>query len=343
LAATRAVVRALAKLPAPLQLLLAGGRPVRVDGQLLEPEVQLMLRLVELLADASLEKKSVEEARRTTREEAALVAPRLPLRMARVEDLVLGAGPKVRLYVPLGARDPSPLLVYFHGGGFVCGDLDTHDPTARFLAHNAGMRVLAVDYRLAPEHPFPAPIEDGLAALRLAFENAGGLGADPEAIAVGGDSAGGNLAAAVSRLARGDGPAPAYQLLLYPVTDWSRKTRSYRLFREGFFLTEADMDWYKQHFLGGDMEAARDPRASPLLAEDLSGLAPACVVVAGFDPLRDEGIAYARRLEAAGVPTTLKVFWGLVHGFVNATGVGGCSGPALRDAAEALREGLARA
>jgi acetyl esterase/lipase len=316
---------------------------MRVDGQLLEPEVQLMLRLVELLEQTSLEKQTVEEARRTTREEAALFGPRVPLEMGRVEDLVLGAGPPARLYVPLGAPDPCPLLVYFHGGGFVCGDLDTHDSTARFLAHNAGLRVLSVDYRLAPEHPFPAPIEDGLAALGFAFQNAERLGADPGAIAVGGDSAGGNLAAAVAQLARDGGHAPAYQLLLYPVTDWSRKTVSYRLFHEGLFLTEADMDWYKRHFLGGDVQAALDPRASPLLAEDLTGVAPACVVIAGFDPLRDEGIAYARRLEEAGVPTTLKVFWGMVHGFANATGVGRCSGPAMKQAAESLRDGLAAA
>jgi acetyl esterase len=316
---------------------------MRVDGQLLEPEVQLMLRLVELLEQTSLEKQTVEEARRTTREEAALFGPRVPLEMGRVEDLVLGAGPPARLYVPLGAPDPCPFLVYFHGGGFVCGDLDTHDSTARFLAHNAGVRVLSVDYRLAPEHPFPAPIEDGLAALGFAFQNAERLGADPGAIAVGGDSAGGNLAAAVAQLARDGGHAPAYQLLLYPVTDWSRKTVSYRLFHEGFFLTEADMDWYKRHFLGGAAQAALDPRASPLLAEDLTGVAPACVVIAGFDPLRDEGIAYARRLEAAGVPTTLKVFWGMVHGFANATAVGRCSGPAMKHAAESLRDGLAAA
>jgi acetyl esterase len=180
-----------------------------------------------------------------------------------------------------------------------------------------------------------------MAALRYAHDESEGLGADPEAIAVGGDSAGGNLAAVVARLARDDGPVPALQLLLYPVTDWSRKTESYRLFREGFFLTEADMDWYRERYLAGDGDAARDPRASPLLYEDLEGVAPACVVVAGFDPLRDEGIAYARRLEAAGVPTRLRVFWGLVHGFVNATAVGRCSGAAMREVAAMLREGLA--
>ena len=321
-----------------MQLLLAGRRLVRVDGQVLEPEVQLVLRLLNLVDGESLEKKSVEEARRTTRETAALVAPRRPRSMARVEDV--GPG---RLYVPPAAPAPSPLLVYFHGGGYVCGDLDTHDSTCRFLATEAAVRVLSVDYRLAPEHPFPAPIEDGMAALRYAVDNAADLGADPSAIAVGGDSAGGNLAAVVARLARDEGPAPAFQLLLYPVADWSRKSESYRLFREGFFLTEADMDWYRMHYLGDDADAARDPRASPLLADDLEGVAPACVVVAGFDPLRDECIAYARRLEDAGVPTTVRIFWGLVHGFVNSTAVGRASAPALREAATILREGLARA
>src|SRR4051812_6049769 len=259
--------------------------------------------------------------------------------MAHVGDLTLpDAEIRARLYVPPGIPDPSPLLVYFHGGGYVCGDLDTHDSACRFLAAGAELRVLSVDYRLAPEHPFPAAVEDGLAALRFASDNAKSLGAGP--IAVGGDSAGGNLAAVVAQEARGEEHAPAVQLLIYPVTDWSRKAESYRLFREGFFLTEAEMDWYRAHYLPGDPGAARDPRASPLLADDLTGVAPACVVVAGFDPLRDEGIAYARRLEEAGVPTALRVYWGLVHGFVNATAVGRSPAAAMREVVETLRKGL---
>ena len=156
---------------------------------------------------------------------------------------------------------------------------------------------------------------------------------------MGGDSAGGNLAAVLSRLFRGAGPAPAFQLLLYPVTDWSRKTESYRLFGDGFFLTEAHMDWYRQHYLGGDADGAQDPRASPLLAENLEGVAPACVVVSGFDPLRDEGIAYARRLEQAGVPTRLRIFWGWSTDSSNATSVGRSSGAAMAEVAAALEQG----
>ncbi len=303
--------------------------------------MQLLLRALDLVVDEGLETQTPQEARRSTREEAGLVAPKIPLPMADVEELAIADGVNGRLYVPPGLRTPSPLLVYFHGGGFVCGDLDTHDSACRFLAREAGLRVLSVDYRLAPEHPFPTPIEDGLAAFRFAVEEADALGADPKAIAVGGDSAGGNLAAAVAQ-SEGDG-GPAFQLLLYPVTDWSKKTESYRLFRDGFFLTEAHMDWYREHFLQGDAEAARDPRASPLLAGDLGGVAPACVVVAGFDPLRDEGVAYARRLEEAGVPTTLRVYWGLVHGFVNATAVGRSPAAAMREVAATLRRGLADA
>ncbi len=340
------VVRALGRLPASLQLLLAGGRPVRVDGQLLEPEVQLLLRLVGLLEEKPFETLPVTEARESLRAEAALVAPRVPLRMSRVEELVVRgpAGPlRARLYVPPGTRGLSPLLVYFHGGGFVCGDLDTHDAPCRFLARQAALRVLSLDYRRAPEHPFPAPVEDGLAALRFAFEEAERLGADPTAIAVGGDSAGGSLAAVVAQIARDEGPPPALQLLIYPVTDWSRQAGSYRQFGDGFFLTQAQMTWYRAHYLGGDAEAARDPRASPLLKDDLGGVAAAHVVVAGFDPLRDEGIAYARRLEEAGVEVTLRPFWGLVHGFVNATAVSPSSAHALGEVAQALRGALAGA
>jgi acetyl esterase len=339
--AARAGVRLLAALPAPVQLLLAGGRPLRLDGQVLEPEVQLLLRAFALLGEHSLDKGTVEEARQTTRANAALVAPGTPLPMSAVEDLTAGGLP-ARLYVPPGVGEPSPLLVYFHGGGFVCGDLDTHDSACRFLAREAALRVLSVDYRMAPEHPFPVPVEDGLEAFRFAVREAEHLGADPARIAVGGDSAGGNLAASLALLAREERPAPAFQLLIYPVTDWSRKSRSYRLFHEGFFLTEADMDWYRERFLEADGDA-HDPRASPLLADDLGGVAPACVAVAGFDPLRDEGIAYAERLEEAGVPVSLRVYWGLVHGFVNATAVGRSPVAAMREIAADLRRGLADA
>jgi acetyl esterase len=337
------VVRGLGRLPSRAQLLLAGRHPVRIDGQELEPEVQLLLRLRELAGRRSFETLPVAEAREEIRREAFSVAG-TPIPVARVEErTVAGAGGplRARLYVPAGVSDPAPLLVYLHGGGWVLGDLDTHDQPCRFLAQAAGVLVLSVEYRLAPEHPFPAAVDDCLAALRFAIHAADDLGADPPRVAVGGDSAGGNLAAAVARLALIDGgPAPAFQLLIYPVTDLSRKRESYRHFREGFFLTESQMDWYCEHYLP-DQESALDPRASPLLAPDLSGLPPAHVVTAGFDPLRDEGEDYADALRAAGVRVTHTRERGLCHGFVNAVALGRTSRPAVLEAAAVLRAGLA--
>jgi acetyl esterase len=243
-----------------------------------------------------------------------------------------------RLYVPFAEEGPLPLLVYLHGGGWVVCDLDTHDNACRFLAREAGVLVLSVDYRLAPEHPFPAAVDDALTAFRHAAGHASELGADPRAIA------GGNLAVVVSRLAVADGgPAPRFCLSFYPVTDLSRKHRSYQLFSDGFVLTEAQMDWYRQNYLADDA-AALDPRASPLLAEDLDqlapGLPPTYVATAGFDPLRDEGEEYARRLREAGVPVALRRHPGIVHGFVNSVGSTSFGRAAMREAAGALRMGL---
>ena len=268
-----------------------------------------------------------------------------PIRVAQVGALRLpgaeGTLP-ARLYIPRGARGGGPLLVYFHGGGWVVGDLDTHSQTCRFLASVAGVRVLSVAYRRAPEHRFPAAVQDALAAFRWAVAEAPAFGADPARVGVAGDSAGGNLSAAVSLLAAGDGGvAPQLQALIYPVCDLSRKRRSYELFGDGFFLTEAQMDWYRDHYLASAGDA-RDPRVSPLLAEDLSRVAPAYVCVANFDPLRDEGVAYAERLRAAGVPVTLRVHEGLVHGFANAVLMSRSARAAMRELAMAVRGGLAR-
>ncbi len=221
----------------------------------------------------------------------------------------------MRVYTPEG-EGPFPLLVYFHGGGWVLGNLDTHDPLCRALANESGCVVVSVDYRLAPEHRFPAAVEDCYAAAGWVAANAALLKGDPKRVAIGGDSAGGNLAAAVALKAQDQGgPALAYQLLLYPITNYSFDTVSYRENARGYLLSREDMVWYWDHYLGPEGEGL-DPYASPLRAEDLRGLPPALVITAEYDPLRDEGEAFAARLAAAGVPVTATRYDGLVHGFL---------------------------
>ncbi len=329
------------RLPAPAARALAG-RAIRVDGQELDVYIQVALRLERLMG--GFKPLPVAEARALRRHEARVFAgPRIEV--GRVQDLEL-PGPageiRARLYVPSSYEPPGPLVVYFHGGGHVIGDLDTHDQPCRFLAREIPAQVLAIEYRCGPEDPFPAAVEDALAAFRWAFAEAEALGADPRRLAVVGDSAGGNLATVVARLAAADGgPGPAFQALIYPVTDYSAKRRSYELFAEGFFLTRAEMDWYRDHYFASAEDRA-DPRASPILADDLSGLAPAHVVTAGFDPLRDEGEDYAARLRDAGVAVTLRRESDLVHGFINAVGLGGRPEEAGRAIAAEIAAGIAR-
>jgi len=335
--------RALLALPDPLKRLLSGRSVVRLDGQELAADVQLLLRLLALRGHQGLDTMMPDDARAEIVRSARLSGPGESVEA--VEPLVVPgpAGPMpARLYRRRHAEEGCALLVYYHGGGWVVGGLDTHDSVCRFLAHHADVAVLAVDYRLAPEHRFPAAVEDAVAAFRWAAAHAARLGFDPRRIGVAGDSAGGNLAAVTAQLtARAGGPAPAAQLLIYPVTDLSTKHRSYGLFADGFFLTHAEMDWYRGHYLP-DESAARDPRASPLLAEQLDGLAPAVVLTAGFDVLRDEGEAYARRLQSAGVPTTLHRYEGLIHGFANATSISPSSRRAMEQAAGELAQLFAR-
>ncbi|MEJ7731939.1 MAG: alpha/beta hydrolase [Polyangiaceae bacterium] len=337
--------RLLSALPAAAQRWLAGQRAgVRVDGLDLAPEMQLILALRKRLRPP-LSTLSPGQARRQLRREA-LVHGGVPIAVAAVRDLEID-GPARRLavrhYAPEGGQG-APLCVYFHGGGFVVCDLDTHDPVCRFLCRHAGVHVLAVDYRLAPEEPFPAAVEDALCAFRWAAAHAAELGADATRVAVAGDSAGGNLAAVVSQLARleGEGGAqPALQLLLYPTVDRTEAWGSLDLFHEGFFLTRADIDWYQEQYTGTVGADLRDPRVSPRLRPDLGGLPPALVVTAGFDPLRDEGEAYARALGDAGVPVLLRRFDGLVHGFANMVAISPASGAAMFEIAASLRTALA--
>jgi acetyl esterase len=337
------LVRILERMPPAVQARLAGG-PVEIDGLRLDPGVQLLLRAEELSRHPSFETLPVPEAREEVEREARVFRGRT-IELAQVRELELAgaAGPlRARLYVPGPTATVTPLVMYLHGGGWVVGSLETHDSLCRYMARETGFRVLSLDYRRAPEHPFPAPFEDVVAAFRDATARAGKLGADASAIALAGDSAGGNLTAAASlRLASEDGPAPAFQLLIYPVTDLSRKAHSYELFREGFYLTERQMDWYRDHYLARP-EDARDPGASPLLAEDLSGAPPAHVVTAGFDVLRDEGESYAERLREAGVAVTHTREPGMIHAFINAVGVSRTSREAVARTAGRLRAALAR-
>jgi acetyl esterase/lipase len=319
------------------------GRPVVIDGQELHVQSQLGLKLLDVSGSPPLEMLSVSEARAQVRTDArAFEGPKC--QVARVRELtVSGAAGDVnaRLYEPHGAPEHGSLLVYYHGGGFVVCDLETHDNTCRFLAKSAGVRVLSIDYRLAPEDRFPAAIEDAVAAFRWAVENASDLGADASRVGVGGDSAGGNLAAGVACLTASDGgPAPVFQLLIYPWLDLSRKRPSYQYFREGFYLTEAELDWYRAHYISNERDAL-DPRCSPLLTERLESVASAYIATAGFDPLRDEGEEYAARLREAGARVALRRHEGLIHAFANTIGFGRVGREALLEAAGALRVGLA--
>lgn len=225
-----------------------------------------------------------------------------------------------RAYRPIGvALGALPTLIYYHGGGFVIGNLETHDSTCRRIANRSRCQVIAVDYRMAPEHPFPAPVADALAAFRYIRDHADAFGVDPARIAVGGDSAGGNLAAVVCQQTRDMKEAtPAFQMLIYPATDSTMQTESRRAFAEGYFLTKDLMDWFWKHYVPAGTDLA-DLRLSPLLAKDFSGLPPAFVLTAGYDPLRDEGRAYADRMIAAGIKVTYVNYPGTIHGFFSMT------------------------
>jgi acetyl esterase len=334
--AKTAALRLALGLPEPVQRLLAGRRLV-VDGQTLAVDTQLLLRLDRLIKEPSTEDLPLEEGRRLLVSHTRIAGGRQ--RIGAVRDLRVGdlAG---RLYVPTGASSPGPLLVFFHGGGWVYGDLDSHDPPCRFLTERSGVRVLSVAYRLAPEHPFPAGADDAVAAYRWVVEHAASLGADVTRLGVGGDSAGGNLAAVVALDAARRGLPLALQVLVYPATDATTRRRSRELFGKDLYLTEEFMDQVLPMYVPDEADRA-DPRVSPLLAEVPDGLAPAYVATAGFDPLRDEGEAYARRLADAGVPVELRRFTDQIHGFLNVVGAGRSAKAAAAEIAAAVAAGLA--
>ena len=338
----------LCALPRSVQERLVGGPVVR-DGQILDPEVALLMRVNERMG-RRLVPDTPPSVLRRTQNEGARIAGGLEQDGPSSDLSIDGAAGTLRArhYPAMDEAEgdaPAPLLLFMHGGGFVFGDLDTHDAPCRLLRRHAGVHVLAIDYRLAPEHPFPAALDDALAALAWARANAARLGCDAARIGVAGDSAGANLAAVVAQLsARAGEPPLACQVLVYPAVDRRTPWRSLEAFGEGFFLTRDAIEWFhRQYAMSGgaadDLTALAEgnPRIHPLAAEDLGGLAPALVVTAGFDPLRDEGEAYARALREAGNAVTVRRFGSLVHGFFNMVGVSRACRDAVVEIAGATR------
>jgi acetyl esterase len=335
----RWIARGIARLPPAWQVRLSGRPPVVIDGQTLDPHVQAVLALRRRRGVPGLTEPDPVTARARFRREARIFAgPETPVGPVREFEIAGGGGPlRVRHYAPPG-DGLQPLTVYLHGGGFVIGDLETHDAACRILCRDGRVHVLAVDYRLAPEHPFPAALDDARAALRWARAHAAELGADPARVAVGGDSAGGNLAAVTAREAAAGGEAPAAQLLIYPATGMQKTDRpSKALFGDGYFLSHADRSAFNRYYLTGTGAGDGNPRVAPLHAADFAGLPPALVVSAGFDMLRDEGEAYAAALQAAGTPARLVRIAGLGHGFLHMTGVTPAAHAAMRTIARDWR------
>jgi len=315
----------------------------------LDPQVAAVLEAAAKAGRPLVHTLSPEEARKMFRDTREPLQPPPP-EMARVDDLIADTGHgkiPLRHFRPKGHPENElvPALLYYHGGGWVIGDLDTHDVTCRQLAEASGCAVVSVNYRKAPEHRFPAAIDDAYAIAAWLAANGGSLRIDGHRLAVGGDSAGGNLAAAVALMARDDlaagknAPAIRFQLLIYPATDMTMAHESLNRFADGYLLTRDAMAWFIEHYMtGGDK---RDARASPLLASSLKDLPPAYVITAGFDPLRDEGFAYARRLAEAGIRVEYVEYGGMVHGFIGMGGVIATANRAIAAAGAALKQALA--
>ncbi|MEN6498719.1 MAG: alpha/beta hydrolase [Thermoguttaceae bacterium] len=307
----------------------------------LDPQVQTFLEELQRLGAAPFHKLSPTEARKVAVNGAKVLEPPQPV--AKIENRRVpghGGWIPIRIYTPEGST-PLPMFVYYHGGGWVVGDVETHESLCTAIANAAGCIVVSVDYRLAPEHKFPAAVDDAYAAARWVADNAASFGGDPERMAVGGDSAGGNLAAVVALMARDRGMFQlAFQVLIYPVTDHNFNTPSYLENAEGYLLSREDMRWFWDHYLA-HTDDGDHPYASPLRACDLSRLPPALVITAEYDPLRDEGEAYAARLRNAGVAVKLSRYQGLIHAFIRHTERFDKAREAIGEVADALKRAFA--
>lgn len=334
------------------------GPPAAVDGRTLDGRTQWFLQLLARSRQPALHQLSVAEARQEFDAFMQLMSGR-PAPVGEIVDRTTGNAPvgngagngagngsagslRIRIYRPAhSVARLLPTILYFHGGGFVIGSLEGYDLACRYFCARSGCAVVSVDYRLAPEHKFPAAMDDGVAAYRWLSAEATNLGLDPSRIVLAGDSAGGTIAAVAAQELRGEPHPPCLQWLIYPATDLGGTTASHKSCGEGFLLTAADMEWFRGHYLSTAAEID-DPRASPLRAADLAGVAPALVFTAGFDPLRDEGEAYANRLAAAGVKTIHREFDTLIHGFIGMRGALQAAARAMDDMVAGLRHELAQ-
>jgi acetyl esterase len=308
----------------------------------LDPQAKMLMDQLASLNGPKLCTLTAADARRVTAGTFKLPPERVE-KVFKVEDRKI-PGPAgelpIRVYTPQGSG-PFPVLVFFHGGGWVLCDLDSHDAPCRVLTNKVGCVTVSVDYRLAPEHKFPAGVEDCFAATKWVAAHAGELNVDANRLAIGGDSAGGNLSAVIAQLARdAGGPKIAFQLLIYPATEAELDTTSHKTFTD-YFLTKDDIIWFWGHYLRGPADR-KDPRVAPALTKNLKGLPPALVITAEFDPLRDEGEAYGEKLRAAGVPVTVSRYEGMIHGFVSMFDVLDKGKLALEESAAALKKALAK-